>query len=501
MSDKSDDHGIKSVLSRQPKKAASVARREAKAGSKILKMIHSIRLTSPRAAHAAKKSAGRALVQRRAGSARFMQRAAIRMSYSKNEVPGQWAAFGRYIQRDSATQQNQKGEAFDANHERVNAAHVMNNWQKAGDEHVFKFILSPEFGDRHDMRAYTRDVVKELERDLGTKLEWVAADHYNTDDPHVHLAVRGVDERGHTLRIPREYVRQQLRQRTSEVATRHIGLRTDLDVAEAFDRQIKQQRFTDLDRRLLKSAAKSPDGMTVDFTSAIAARAAKETKDMRLREIRRLAHLESMGLATQVRPMCWQLDAGLENVLRQRQIADDRLKTMYSARQVLSDPRLQLVATDLKTAGRVAGRLVGTGLDERTDRAYMLVESTDGRVHYLYQPKSAQAARNQGLAVGDFVVVDTKASLNNKQQQALKTSFSSYGDAQACLSDRKHLAGQAFAHVERTGTLPPVQPWGGWLGQYQQALRHRADELVQRGAIELGSDGRYTVRQKLERGI
>lgn len=501
MTDKSDDHRIKSVLSRQPTKAAKAARREAKAGSKILKMIHSIRLQSPRAAHAPKKGQGRALVQRRSGAARFMQRAAIRMSYSKNDVPGQWAAFGRYIQRDSATQQNQKGEAFDAANERVNASHIMGDWQKAGDEHVFKFILSPEFGDRHDMRAYTRDVVKELERDLGTKLEWVAADHYNTDDPHVHLAIRGVDERGNTLRIPREYVRQQLRQRTSEVATRHIGLRTDLDVAEAFDRQIKQQRFTDLDRRLLKTAAKSPGGDVVDFTNAIAARAAKDTKDMRLREIRRLAHLESMGLARQVRPMCWQLDAGLENVLRQRQIADDRLKTMYRARQVLSDPRLQLVTTDLKAAGRVAGRLVGTGLDERTDRSYMLVESTDGRVHYLYQSKSAQAARNQGLPVGSFVVIDTKKAINSKQQETLKTSFRSYGDAQDCLRDPKHLAGQAFAHVERTGTLPSVQPWGGWLGQYQRALRDRADELLQRGAIELGQDGRYIVRQKIERGI
>jgi type IV secretory pathway VirD2 relaxase len=35
-----------------------------------------------------------------------------------------------------------------------------------------------------------------MERDLGTRLEWVAIDHYNTDHPHVHLLVHGRDARG-----------------------------------------------------------------------------------------------------------------------------------------------------------------------------------------------------------------------------------------------------------------------------------------------------------------
>jgi type IV secretory pathway VirD2 relaxase len=30
-----------------------------------------------------------------------------------------------------------------------------------------------------------------MERDLGTKLDWVAAEHWNTDNPHIHLLVRG----------------------------------------------------------------------------------------------------------------------------------------------------------------------------------------------------------------------------------------------------------------------------------------------------------------------
>lgn len=480
------------------KGAGKKAAKEARHFSKIMRYMHAIKLQSPTPKSARRKGVRAAPKVQRPGAAKYMQRAAMRMTYSRNQVAGQWAAHGRYITRDSATKLNERGEAFDASPNPVNAPTVMGQWQKERDEHVFKFILSPEFGDRMDLRTYTRDVMTLLERDLGTKLEWVAADHYNTDNPHVHIAVRGRDEHGRTLRIPREYVRQQLRLRTSEVATKHLGLRTQLDAAIAFDRQISQQRYTDLDRRLTRIAENSPSRVTVDLTKAISARAGQDIKDMRLREIKRLVYLESLGLAKKTAPMQWALDPGLENVLRQRQMAEDRLKTLHQARQLLSDPRMQIVSTDLKEAGRVAGRLIGTGLDERTDRAYMLVESIDGRVHYLYQPIGAQTARNEGLSIGSLVVVETRITENEQRKPILKTRFKSYGDAEERVHDNKHLAGQVFAHVERTGRLPLVDGWGGWVGQYQAALHARAQELLSRGAIVRESDGRFTV-PKLDR--
>jgi type IV secretory pathway VirD2 relaxase len=44
-----------------------------------------------------------------------------------------------------------------------------------------------------------------MERDLGTKLDWIAVDHYNTDNPHVHLLIRGKAEDGRDLVISRDY--------------------------------------------------------------------------------------------------------------------------------------------------------------------------------------------------------------------------------------------------------------------------------------------------------
>ncbi len=42
-------------------------------------------------------------------------------------------------------------------------------------------------------------------RDLGTRLDWVAIDHWNTEHPHVHILVRGRADDGKDLVISRDY--------------------------------------------------------------------------------------------------------------------------------------------------------------------------------------------------------------------------------------------------------------------------------------------------------
>ena len=54
-----------------------------------------------------------------------------------------------------------------------------------------------------DLKEHIRELARTMEADLGTRLEWVAIDHNNTDNPHVHLLIRGVDEQGKSLMIDR----------------------------------------------------------------------------------------------------------------------------------------------------------------------------------------------------------------------------------------------------------------------------------------------------------
>ena len=111
-----------------------------------------------------------------------------------------------------------------------------------------------------------------MERDLGTQLEWVAAVHHNTEHPHVHIAVRGVDDKGIPLRLPREYIRGGLRERAEEIATEALGYRSPADAHEAQRRETLQNRYTPLDRILQRSndGSSSHFAVTVNPNDAVA---------------------------------------------------------------------------------------------------------------------------------------------------------------------------------------------------------------------------------------
>src|SRR3546814_12091963 len=80
------------------------------------------------------------------------------------------------------------------------------------DRHHFRFIISPEdAGEMQDLRAFTRELMADAQRDLGTSLDWVAVDHWNTDNPHIHVLVRGRADDGGDLVISRTYVREGFR--------------------------------------------------------------------------------------------------------------------------------------------------------------------------------------------------------------------------------------------------------------------------------------------------
>src|SRR5699024_988631 len=89
-----------------------------------------------------------------------------------------------------------------------------------------------------------------MEADLGTGLDWVAVDHWNTDNPHTHLIVRGRDDTGKDLIIAGDYIAEGFRHRASELATEWLGRRTELEIQQAMQREVEQERWTSLDRTL-----------------------------------------------------------------------------------------------------------------------------------------------------------------------------------------------------------------------------------------------------------
>jgi hypothetical protein len=90
-----------------------------------------------------------------------------------------------------------------------------------------------------------------MERDLGTRLEWAAVDHHNTDNPHVHILIRGLTESGNALSIDRSYIKSGIRDRSQEIASRKLGLRVERDILESRALTITRDQFTEIDRALI----------------------------------------------------------------------------------------------------------------------------------------------------------------------------------------------------------------------------------------------------------
>ncbi len=293
----------------------------------------------------------------------YYQRCAVRVTYLKNKIRGQWKAHGRYLARESATfVDDAKAVGFSKGNEAVDIAGQLANWQAARDQQFWKLIVSPEFGDRIDLPRLTREVIRQMEKDLGTDLEWVAAEHYNTEHPHVHVVIRGVRDTGETLRLSREYVKQGIRAIAADLCTRQLGYRTKLDGAEAERREITEKRLTSIDRRLLKDAQEfSADLESQHFTVSRNPTQAglRDTARSRIHhDVARLTVLCKMGLAESAGPNNWRVRRDLEQVLQAMQRTVDRQRMLAAHGAPLSDERLPIEVLDLRQFTSVEGRVL-----------------------------------------------------------------------------------------------------------------------------------------------
>ena len=163
---------------------------------------------------------------------------------------GRLIAHGKYLERDGAGADGEKGRFYDREQDELDAVPRLEEWAEADKRH-FRLMLAPESGARiEDLKDLTRATMTRMERDLGVQLEWVAVDHHNTDNPHVHIVLRGRRRDGADLVIPREYVGRGLRHAARDVATEMLGNRGPDDERLALERETRAARHTRLDQLL-----------------------------------------------------------------------------------------------------------------------------------------------------------------------------------------------------------------------------------------------------------
>ena len=253
--------------------------------------------------------------------------------------------------------------------------------QSRDDRHQFRFIVSPEDAvELEDLKTFTRDLMDQIESDLVTKLDWVAVDHFNTDNPHTHIIVRGVDDKGKDLIIARDYMSSGFRERASNIVTDELGQRQEHEIAMAMRKEVQNDRFISIDRKLLDNA----EFGQIDMRGEPAGGYQKFQHSLQLG---RLEKLENMQLARKIETGIWQLSENLEPTLRELGMRRDIIKTIHAEMTRSGKPELNVNYEIFHVQDQkdkiVTGRIIGKGFsNENEDSYYLVVEGIDGKTHY-----------------------------------------------------------------------------------------------------------------------
>ena len=381
----------------------------------------------------------------------------------------------RYIERDGVGRDGEPGQAYGP---QTDAADLDAFKERcADDRHHFRFILSPEDGaELEDLRTYTRHLMGRMEADLGTGLDWVAVNHWNTDNPHTHIVVRGRDDTGKDLIIAGDYIADGFRYRAAELATEWLGPRTELEIQQTLQREVEQERWTSLDRTLKREIGEAGGDGLVRVERFNAPRLQRQ----RLMLIGRLQHLQRLGLADETQPGTWAIHADAEKTLRALGERGDIIRTVQRAMR--GEPR-ELAVFEPGDDGRtILGRVAAKGLaDELRDRGYLVIDGVDGKAHYV-----ALNARDELANYPSGAVVEVKGSADVRAADKNIAALASDGlyrtDHHLAIGQGRAKAGRdpqevVAAHIRRLEALRRA----GIVERVAEGLWKVPDDLAERG--------------------
>ena len=374
-----------------------------------------------------------------------------------------------YLKRDGVTRDGADARMFDATSDAADEQAFAE--RTADDRHHFRFIISPEdAAELADLRAFTRELMQDVERDLGTTLDWVAVDHWNTDNPHIHVLIRGRADDGQDLVISRDYISRGFRDRAAERVTVELGPRSEHEIRTALEKEVEAERWTSLDRALRYVADNG--GGVADLRPG-----GEDDPEMRRLMLGRAAKLERLGLAEQIGPAQWTLKPGIEPTLRDLGIRGDIVKTMHRA-MTGADREPDIAGFAIHgdaPADPVLGRLVQRGLDdELKGSAYAIVEGVDGRTHHL---RFSDLELTGDARPGAIVETRAYEDANGRQRLSIATRSDLTIAAQISAPGATWIDRQLLAK-------DPALSGRGFGAEVHEAMDRRIDHLAQQGMAE-----------------
>jgi type IV secretory pathway VirD2 relaxase len=373
-----------------------------------------------------------------------------------------------YLRREGVTRDGGPGKMFDA--ERDDADHRAFAERSQDDRHHFRFIVSPDdAAELADLKTFTRDLMRQAERDLGTRLDWVGVDHWNTEHPHIHVIVRGRTDDDRDLVISRDYIRAGMRARAEKLVTLELGPRSDIEIMRSLENQIEAERWTRLDRALAREA--SANEGVIDLRP----RRVSRGDELHAIKIGRMRKLERLGVAQPVGTGRWVLDERAEPTLRALGERNDIIKRIHRGLAERGWERgtsgFDLVGEG--TTAPIIGRLVARGLDdELKGSAFAVIDGIDGRVHHVRFADLDAAGDSDS---GSIVEVRRYEDARGRPRLALAVRSDLSIQGQVGAQGATWLDRQLLAH----GTTALSD--GGFGREVQTAMDDRAQYLVGEG--------------------
>ncbi len=413
-----------------------------------------------------------------ASAKEFARRSVARVRWVNSKKLGQWASHGKYLERDGAQEEGKRGVGFSATEDAVDLASMANHWQSEGDARVYKLMISPEDGNRLDLVAHTRAVMRRVEQHVGKPLEWGGIDHHNTANAHVHVLLRG---RG--IELSQELVSRGIREISADEATQSLGYKSAKEKRAELDHDIHARRFTQLDRLIEKKVVQREDGVQFvsetglsRFTRGRASERQQVEVELRTKRIARLQSLETLGVAEKVGSMTWRLDSGWQTALKQLEVLRTRSTMLVQQRELLTDPRVLPTVSKLQPGDSLVGRALGGGVDELTDRPYILVEGMDGRAHFVSRSDDAQVIKPGTLVALEGYVSKSGHPGMKVIEYDLQIPARGFASVMAGNAEVRRAADDECKRREQTGRAVPevVSPKTGFAAQMQRMLQDQS---------------------------
>jgi type IV secretory pathway VirD2 relaxase len=391
-----------------------------------------------------------------------------------------------YLMRDGVTPEGGSGQLYDRCNDRVDGGDFLE--RQKGDTYQFRFIIAPEDSGRMaELKPFVRDLMASMERDLHTKLDWVAVDHFNTGHPHTHVIIAGHDDHGKDLVMARHYISHGIRHRARDLVTLELGPELEFERAIKRANEVNAERLTSLDRGILNDAK--------DHILVVSARVDGDRQRAPWR-VGRLRRLDLMGLAEEKQAGVWAIDPQLEAKLRSMGERGDIMVTMHKTMRRHGIDRSAgdfAIFAGARKAEPVIGRVVEVGIaDEMTERKYLVIDGTDGRIFYA---ETSTLAADDVPDTGMIVALTGgggKAKMRNAQVEILSywpIDRLTAADAATWL-DKVILADKKPAIHDK-----------GFGADVSKAIMAREEWLIAQGLARTGGNNTITPEQGLLRTL